>query len=61
MDSKKKVEQKGNANHSKPATRPGAEQTHSGANLGRHEGETVQAPKKQGEVKKTEQTKSGKK
>lgn len=60
MDSKKKAGKKGNVNHSKPATRHGAEQTHSGLSIERHEGERLQAPK-QGEVKKTEKVKSEKK
>ena len=60
MDSKKKAGQKDSVNHSKAATRPGAEQTQSGSSLERHEGERVQAPK-QGEVKKTDHVKSGKK
>jgi len=62
MDSKnkEKVGQKGSVNHSKPAARPGTEQARSGSGIERQEGERVQAPK-QGEAKKTEPAKSGKK
>ena len=62
MDSKKKekVAQKGSVNHSKPAARPGTEQAHSGSGMKRQEDERVQAPI-QGEAKKTEPVKSGKK
>jgi hypothetical protein len=60
MDSKNKAGQKGAANQSKHTTRPGTEQSHSGASITRHEEEKIHAPK-QSEGKKEGQVKSGKK
>jgi len=60
MDSKKKDTQKSGESQSKPATRPGAGQTHSGTSIERQEGERVQAPK-QDESKKTGHEAPGKK